>query len=760
MRARFNRLRVKNALSFATADMPLNDQGLVLLRGENLDEGGSNGAGKSTLFELMSHLLYGKLTKTDRRIKKSDLLNAYRPKDFLVRLDLTVDGEEYQLDQFRAHSKRGTGISVTKAGVNVTPDDPREAQKLVSSLTGLSWNEYLGRVYLSQRHTHMMIDGTPAQKREYLSRCFGWDTLDVMVKETTKRLNGIPLPDETHLRSLLEGVEQDLTALGDEGVLQDDLDGLAKKQSDIQTRLVDLKVELSKQEAAKAADEDRRRWAKTLSSKFELDLDLDQVKAAVKKRRKTVSSTQESLASAKKRASVEAKLQAEGDLPEFSEDVESKLESISKKLSRMERDLPGVERRERLSKQLKGLAADDDSLESLESRTEKWKGKLAEIQSKLSAVKSEVTKLRGVGDVCYTCLRPISAHEKEEMLQEREADLAKLRELVSKAQEALDHYSERFSALQKRTDLLSQLEGLPEGKSEELQETIDALRKEQTKIQRLSAQMGRVQALREQLADLPETDGSLSDLEALLERQESKLEVLEEAYQWLLQHGDLQFDPHALQRATGAVNSYSLQLEELNAKLLTTQEKLTRFRSLKKQREDINKSLNSNSADKQRHRVLRYLTVTIEELKKMSLRESTQLLSNVLPLYLDQLFPDGSIKLGVTDDSDGFDLMFNKGGKSIPLTLISGGQAKRVGIAIVFSFAKMGRNTTNLLICDEPFRDLDQKGREACFELLRDFDMGTILVTSHDQDMNAPKKYDQVWTVRMLNHTSRLYLDG
>jgi DNA repair exonuclease SbcCD ATPase subunit len=760
MKARFKRFRVKNALSFVTADMPLDEQGLVLIRGENLDEGGSNGAGKSTLFELLAHLLYGKLTKTDRRIKKSDLLNAHNPKDFMVRLDLASDGEDFQVDQFRAHTKRGTGISITKGGIPVTPDDPREAQKAVSDLVGLTWNEYLGRVYLSQRHTHMMIDGTPAQKREYLSRCFGWDTLDVMVKETTKRLNAIPLPDETHLKSLLEGVEQDLISLGDENELQEGFDTLSRRQTELQQKLVDLKVELSKQESAKAADDDRRRWAKTLSSKFELEMDLEQVKAEVRRRRKSVSSIRDGLTSARKRQSLEEKLRAEGDLPEFSEDVAGKLEALSKKLSRLERDLPGVERRERLSKQLKGLAEESDSQDVLEARTEKWRAKLNDVQSRLSAIKSEVTKLRGVGDVCYTCLRPIEAHEKEEMLREREEDLSRLREMVTKAQEALDHYSQRLSLLQKRTELVSQLEGLPDGSSTELQDVIEGLRKEQTKIQRLSAQMGRVQALKEQLSELPEAAGPVEDMEALLEKQESKLETLEEAYQWLLQYGDLQFDPHALQRAHGAVNSFSTQLEELNQKLLTTQEKLTRHRSLKKQKADLQKTLNASSEEKQRHRVLRYLTVTIEELKKMSLRESTQLLSNVLPLYLNQLFPDGSIKLGVTDDSDGFDLMFNKGGRSIPLTLISGGQAKRVGIAIVFSFAKMGRNTTNLLICDEPFRDLDQNGREACFELLRDFDMGTILVTSHDQDMNAPKKYDQVWTVRMLNHTSRLYLDG
>lgn len=748
-------------MSYSHADMPLDNQGLVLIRGENLDEGGSNGAGKSTPFELLYNLFYDRLTKTERKIKKSDLLNVYHPKDFLVRLDLESDGIPYQVDKFRAHSKRGTGMSLLKSGVNITPDDPRDAQRAVSKLIGLSPNEYLGRVYLSQRHTHMMIDGTPAQKKEYLSRCFGWDTLDVIVKETTKRLNSIPLPDERHLKAILEGVEQDLQALGNLPDLESQLDLHAKKQSELQLKLVELKVELAGQETARETEEERKGWAKVVASKFSLELELSSLKETLQKKKKLLLSMKEALANAKKRVSLESRLSDEGATEDLPEDSESRLETISRKLSRLERDLPGAERKDRLHKQLQQLPDVEEDIETTQARATKWKLKLEAVQEPMFAAQAELRKLKDVvGDVCYTCLRPINSHEKNEMLREREETLSNLGPLAQKAQEALDYYSSNLTTLTKRADLLAQVRGLPEESVSSLQENIDSLRNEQTRIQKLSAKIARIQSLREQLKELPELDGHVEDLEALLASQEAKTELLEDAYQWVLKNGDTKFDVHALQRTQGSVKSYSGQLEDLNQKLLSAQEKLTKYKTLQKQKDDLNKSLNTASAEKTRHRVLRYLTVTIDELKRLSLRESTQLLSNVLPLYLNQLFPDGSIQLGVTDDSDGFDLMFNKGGKSIPLTLISGGQAKRVGIAIVFAFAKMGRNTTNLLICDEPFRDLDQKGRGACFELLRDFDMGTILVTSHDQDMNTPKKYDQVWTVQMSNNNSRLLLNG
>lgn len=759
MKVEFNRLRVKNALSFVSADLPLKDQGLVLIRGENLDDGGSNGAGKTALFELFYNLITDKVTKTDRKIKKSSLLNAHHPKDFLVRLDMTSNGDDYQIDKFRSHSKRGTGLSILRGGTDVTPNDPREAQKYISGLVGMTPNEILGRVYLSQRHTHMMIDGTPAQKKEYLSRCFGWDTLDVMVKETTKRLNGIPLPDETHLKSLLEGVESDLAVLGDAETIRTELSVAQDKQAKLQLALVDMRVALSQQEAARASSEARQAW-KTKLSALQLDLELASLKTSIQKRRKAVASSREALIAARRRQMLEARLAAEGELPDLEGDADLRLEAIAKKLSRFERDLPGAERREKLERQLAPLPHVEETLELLTSRSGKWQEKLALAQSRLTAVKAEIAKLHNVGDVCYTCLRPIQAYEKGEMLREREEAFAGLRSAVEKAKESLSYYAENLAALQKRMDLVSQIEGLPAASAADLQTSIDSLRKEQSTIQKLSQQLARAQSIREQLSELPVNESSLEDLESVLASAESKLDICEEAYQWLLANGDVQWDPHTLQRTQGAVNAYESQLEELNALLLRCQEKLTRLQALEKQKKDITKTLNAASDEKSRHRVLRYLTVSLAELKKLSLRESTELLSGVLPLYLNQLFPNGGIKLGVTDDADGFDLMFLKGGQPIPLTMISGGQAKRVGIAILFAFAKMGRNTTNLLICDEPFRDLDQNGREACFELLRDFGMGTVLVTSHDQDMNAPRKYDQVWTVRMLNHTSRLYLDG
>lgn len=763
MRTEYENFSIQNGGCIVEASMPLKDQGLVFIKGENLDEGDSNGSGKTTLLELLYTCVYGKTTKSDRRTKKSDLLNVQNPKDFLLNLQLTSQSEKYTIKNFRAHSKLGTGMQILKGLTDITPDDPREAQKAAQALVGLTSNEYLGSVYLSQRYTHMMIDGTPAQKKEYLSRYFGLDTLDTLIKETTKRVNGIPLPDESHLKSMLEGIERDLLDIGDVSSLQDDMDSLLEKQKSLQAKMVDLKVTQSKQEEAKSSEDARKVWKKTLR-KLGLELDLENLKVQVHEHRKNLASTEKSLAQARKRVSLQSNLDSliasgQSSLDISPEEVETELEKLSSSVSKLERRLPKCELREKLELQLKDLPETEEDEEALSAKHQKWRKKLKDTQAILSATQSELNKLSGVGDVCYTCQRSISSEEKEEMVSERTKSLVKLKKALSKAQEASDYYSDSLESLQARAELLLKLEGLPSGDVTELNNTISSLRQRVTVLHRASAHVAKLQSLRDQIADLPDMCDHLEDMEAKVTALTSDLDTVDSAHRWLLQHGTAEYDAQAAQRTQGMLANTEAKVDECSSRLVEIQEKLARYKGLKRQKSDLNKTLNKTSAEKQRHRVLKYLTVTLGELKKDGLRESTTLLSNVLPLYLNQLFPEGDIQLAVTDDADGFDLMFNKGGYSIPLTMISGGQAKRVGLAIIFSFAKMGRNTTNLLICDEPFRDLDQRGREACFELLKDFDMGTILVTSHDVDMQASRKYDQVWTVRMKNHQSRLYLD-
>lgn len=763
MKTTFEKFTVHNGMCIEEAVIPLEDQGLVLIRGENLDEGDSNGSGKTTLFELFAHTLFGHTSKGPR---KNFLLNIQEPKDFHTQVCFRRNDVHYQVDQFRKHSdsKHGTGIEVYKDGsvTNSAPDGYEKAQRKIPEYLGLTWREFQGSVYLSQKYTHTMIEGLPSEKKAYLSRYFGLDTVDAIITESTRRLNAVPLPDQTQLQDMLDHVLKELEELGDLEEVQRALREGKKKQINLQKRMLGLRLQLKTQEEAREVEEDRTKWLVILR-KFRLGLDPEAIEEALetyRSRALDIETLQKALVTQEKLEAqlLELGVEAEQSYEEIAEDVEQ-LEVVVRKIERL---LPGAQKREELLEKLEKLedVEGDADAETLREKMEAREERRSSLRSRMTILSSEISNLKQIEDDCPTCSRPLAESERLEMIKERQVSYDALSSKFDRAHVSVKELTSRIEAVEARLQIEEQLSTLSPGSVEDLRVKLLSKSKEKKRLSALAAKLVRASSIHDRLHDLELPEESPERLEDRLSKVTSRVFRLAKAYRWVLAHGDIEYDAEALQRASDSLSFYENDLEELNSSLLEAQDKVTKHEAFSGQKKDLERSLNSSSREKSRHQALSYITITLKELKKLSLRESTELLTQVLPVYLGQLFPGGDIGLRVTDKADGFDLLFEKGGQSIPLSLISGGQAKRVGIAIIFAFAKMGKRTTNLLIADEPFTHLDRKGRAACYELLRDLDLGTILVTAHDQDLQASRKYDQIWTVRMENHRSRLYLDG
>jgi DNA repair exonuclease SbcCD ATPase subunit len=156
--------------------------------------------------------------------------------------------------------------------------------------------------------------------------------------------------------------------------------------------------------------------------------------------------------------------------------------------------------------------------------------------------------------------------------------------------------------------------------------------------------------------------------------------------------------------------------------------------------------------------VLEGIHFVLSDIRKKKLRESAEVLTKVLPSNVQRLF-DGNATIEVTSEEGEFDFYLKKEcGVSIPMRFLSGGEKKRIGLSIVFAFAKMGSRISNVLIADEIYKDLDPGGREAVYELLSDLNMDTVLITSHDQDISKKSNYNQIWEMVMENGRSKLII--
>ena len=134
-------MTLKNFMSIGNVSQGItfNGNDLVLVLGENLDQGGNdnrNGTGKSTILNALSYVLYGSaLTK----IKHDNLINKINSKNMLVTLDFDINNVSYRIE--RGRKPRVFNVLVNNSnlsdGVNESQGDSGETQKVLDSILGI-----------------------------------------------------------------------------------------------------------------------------------------------------------------------------------------------------------------------------------------------------------------------------------------------------------------------------------------------------------------------------------------------------------------------------------------------------------------------------------------------------------------------------------------------------------------------------------------------------------------------------------------------
>jgi len=139
-------LEIENFLSYKEASIELADRGLVLIEGENRDQGGSNGAGKTTLFEAICWALFQRLNNGLR----GDDIRRTGSKGTRVSVTLDIDGRRVEVHRHRAHPEFINALHVFVDGEDVRGANDRETQARLSRLLGLDWNSFISVVLFPQ----------------------------------------------------------------------------------------------------------------------------------------------------------------------------------------------------------------------------------------------------------------------------------------------------------------------------------------------------------------------------------------------------------------------------------------------------------------------------------------------------------------------------------------------------------------------------------------------------------------------------------
>ena len=188
---RFTRFSVAGFMAIGSATLDLNDKGLVLIQGENLDDASakSNGAGKSSIPDALSWCLFG----VTARGEAGDAIINNNAKYALTSVQIDVDEDhQYVVSRFRKHPKYKNQVHVARIvdgdTVDLTAGTSKATQELINKIIGCDHTVFNAAIYQGQEKMPNLPTYTDKQLKELVEETAGINILqDCYIKARDKR---------------------------------------------------------------------------------------------------------------------------------------------------------------------------------------------------------------------------------------------------------------------------------------------------------------------------------------------------------------------------------------------------------------------------------------------------------------------------------------------------------------------------------------------------------------------------------------------
>ena len=180
----FEKLVIKNFLSFQAEEFVGFDQNhLVLVEGENLDEGGSNGSGKSAIWDAIAWALFG---QTTRGLKGDEVIHRRIGKNCSVEVCFKNQGRGFLVRRYRK-CDRGDGLSVVCDGRTLDKGTSVLTQEYLCKELGIDFDLFRCTVLFAQGETFNFVDASNKDQKDILSKILKIDFLNL--QESAKELS-------------------------------------------------------------------------------------------------------------------------------------------------------------------------------------------------------------------------------------------------------------------------------------------------------------------------------------------------------------------------------------------------------------------------------------------------------------------------------------------------------------------------------------------------------------------------------------------
>ncbi len=790
---RWLEVQAKNAYSYASFEMPLDQQGLVLVRGLNLDDGGFLGAGKTSPFEVFAGVQTGRVGKQRKgeRHLADDVVNLQAGQDYEARVRVEVDGKPYDIVHCRKHQRWGNAYRVVDVdtGRNILPNDARQHPQawVMQNLLHVDEKSFFNLVYMAQDFSNAMLTGTDGDRQQSLVQMFGLDVYDHLLRTTKQRLvaYGKVVQDVDELkRELLEietqiqqfstsvdALVNDIAAKRAEALqLQNNHDVAVDKSSVLQDLLRKLEAR------AQHRQEIDRLWGL-------VEIPLENPSAVTKKlcrkvRRKAdgladeASELRNTIRLLDQRHVIEKRL--ENIVARDEDEVQEEMDAVREKLRVLTNDtLPKSEQRAELVADLRKLQRPTEAAADLQERLDQARAERQHIEQELHTVEAKLAK-----GVCPTCHRPLDMDAGDVKAAKKQQ--AQLRKSLGTAADSVHTLSTQVATARQYETIkqsLQQIGSVADPVS--VQKEISRLSKEERRLVS-DLEGGRIKAtLETQLAAMPKASPQkltqrLTKVEAAVERYRRQHEVVTALLRELvlirkLPKGDVKEVRGRLRKTLVTIKNSTDRIMVVSTEVANAERTLEQLKTLTARRTKITKGLNDSQTAQTEIKCLQALERAFgsKGLKRdrfnAILRDAAE---QTVPQYTKLLWPKRTAKLTLDEEGNAVKVDLARGKLRTGSRLLSGGERNKAGLALLFGMRDLKERytalNTNVLIVDEPFGNLDVHGTQCLLQVLQGMKQrfGSIFVIGNQSDVLNSAVWDQTWWAVRENQTSVLYREG
>lgn len=208
MNIKLNTIHIHHFRSIDDIILTLNDQGTVIVKGENYyeDRAVSNGSGKSSIFEGMIFSIYEETSSGEK-----DVANRVYNDGYKLTLDFNIDSNHYIIIREQKGSK--STVLLYKNEVDISARNKTDTNKLILDIFKVNKALFLDSIFLSQNISTSLSSLSPTARKERLEILTNTDANISLFKENMKAVQTKYESNANNIQLNIKQLEGKLSAM-------------------------------------------------------------------------------------------------------------------------------------------------------------------------------------------------------------------------------------------------------------------------------------------------------------------------------------------------------------------------------------------------------------------------------------------------------------------------------------------------------------------------------------------------------------------